>query len=237
MQCVVYHIPMERIRPVSVKQMIIETLSKEIVTCKILPGQVLNERELSLMLGVSRTPVREAIQFLATEGFITGSERKSWRVTVPDVNTICDVFGFRRIIELSGLDALFQLNDDQLLDYAGSLFDDINLDNVRQDRESYLKRDRELHRIFANSLGNSRAMETFNKLSVWVDWVRHLLPRNVITQNGLIEHKNLCAAIRARDLPESKRLLANHISRAEQDFVNLMSKSKNNNFIAEETVL
>lgn len=212
--------------------MIIDTLSEEIVNGRIPPGQILNERELSVTLGVSRTPVREAIQFLASEGFITGSERKCWKVTVPDADTIRDIFGFRLVIEVSGLEALFQENDKELLDFVGSLFDSIDLESIRQDRERYLVKDRELHKIFASSLNNMRVMETFNKLSVWVDWVRHLLPSNVITQSGLNEHKELCDSIKKRSLSESKYLLKKHINRAEQDFINLFSISEYNNYSA-----
>ena len=228
----VYHIPMEKLKPISVKQMIIQTLLKEIVSGSIPPGQILNERELSITLGVSRTPVREALQFLAAEGFITGSERKSWSVTVPDVDTIRDVFGFRIIIELAGLEALFTSEDEKMLERAGTLFDDVDLDMIIKDREDYLIRDRELHKIFACSIKNSRVMETFNKLSVWVDLVRQLLPRTVITQSGLNEHKLLCLAIKKRNLQEAKIILTDHIKRAELDFVNLMSQSRYNNFSA-----
>lgn len=220
---------MKKLKPVSVKQMIIDTLSEEIVTGKITPGNVLNERELSETLGVSRTPVREALQFLAAEGFITGSERKSWRVTIPDVKTIKDVFGFRTIIELAGLEALFKPENASAREQASKLFENITLESIKYTREEYLEKDRQLHNIMVMALENGQITNTYQKLSLWIEWVRHLLPVEVITQSGLREHKILCAAIMEHDLEKAKRALEEHIRRAKQDFVDLMEKSEYQN--------
>jgi len=217
---------MEKLNPISVKQMIINSLTEAIIEGQIAPGTVLTERNLSLTLGVSRTPVREALQVLTTEGFINGYDRKGWSVSVPDVDTIKNVFGFRAIIEGAGIESVFNTFSEKKLAYVGNLFSDIDLTIVKENKKLYLERDRELHQIIVASLDNSRVLDTFHKLNLWVDWVRNLLPPRVREESGLTEHKNICSAIANKEVSSAKELLIDHIKRAERDFIQLMTESQ-----------
>ena len=66
-------------------------LRKLILTTKLAPGSVVTERDLSSMLGISRTPVREAIHTLISEGLIVASETGRLAIFDPDIETVTNL--------------------------------------------------------------------------------------------------------------------------------------------------
>ncbi len=75
-----------------------------ILTRKLLPGMRLHQEELSRGLGISRTPLRQALTLLVEEGFVDGSMKGQYRVATMDVAGLLDLYRVRR--ELDGLAAL-----------------------------------------------------------------------------------------------------------------------------------
>ena len=69
-----------------------------ILTMKIKPGEIVSENNLSKQLGISRTPVREAIKALEQEGLIIASNRRK-RVYVLTVKEIEEIFELKKAIE------------------------------------------------------------------------------------------------------------------------------------------
>ena len=86
------------------------------MTFHFLPGERLNEAILAKELGVSRTPLREALNRLATEGFLTFSANNGFFRKSLDVKEIFDLYEFRMYLELSAVKlAVERATDEQLL--------------------------------------------------------------------------------------------------------------------------
>src|SRR5579864_5593062 len=75
-------------------------LRKMAMTFRFLPGERLNEAVLAKELGVSRTPLREALNRLATEGVLTFSVNNGFFRKTMDVKEIFDLYEFRMYLEL-----------------------------------------------------------------------------------------------------------------------------------------
>src|SRR5580698_6564125 len=104
----------------AVPQSVVDRVHRELrgmaMTFRFLPGERLNEAILAKELGVSRTPLREALNRLSTEGFLTFSANNGFFRKPLDVKEIFDLYEFRMYLELSAVKlAVERATDEQLL--------------------------------------------------------------------------------------------------------------------------
>lgn len=90
------HLPNE-----SVRQFVYRVLNNKIQLCELVPGTMLSENSLAAELGVSRTPVREALQDLAAQNLVEILPQRGNRVTLLDVKRIEDGFFVRQALEMA----------------------------------------------------------------------------------------------------------------------------------------
>jgi DNA-binding GntR family transcriptional regulator len=91
--------PATKTRPITLRQEVYERLKKDIITCDLVPGQLLNEGELAEQLEVSKTPVREALTQLKQDGLVELIPRKGYLVTTLTLRDIQEIFELRLILE------------------------------------------------------------------------------------------------------------------------------------------
>ncbi|WAL68400.1 GntR family transcriptional regulator [Amycolatopsis cynarae] len=85
--------------PASRTELVLERIRKAILTRELLPGQPLVEMELAQRLGVSKTPVREALKLLSGSGLVTFSPYKGASVSVVDEDLARQVYDVRLLLE------------------------------------------------------------------------------------------------------------------------------------------
>lgn len=85
--------------PASRTELVLEEIRRAILTRELLPGQPLVEMELAARLGVSKTPVREALKILSGSGLVTFSPYKGASVRVVDGELARSVFDLRLLLE------------------------------------------------------------------------------------------------------------------------------------------
>ena len=79
-------------------------LRQQLMEGALVPGQKINEAEIASLIGVSRTPVREAILRLRTEGLIEQVPGRGTFVREPDARELIELYELRRLIELHAVD-------------------------------------------------------------------------------------------------------------------------------------
>lgn len=89
-------------RPLALGDQVYQTLRANVRNGKILPGQTLQEVQLAAQLGVSRTPVREALTRLASDGLVT-SDGRSFVVPSLSLADVDDIYEVRLLIEPEAL--------------------------------------------------------------------------------------------------------------------------------------
>ena len=95
-----------------------ETIKEKLINCEYPPGSMLNENMLSSALGVSRTPVREALTRIEHEGFVKIIPKKGIYVTEVSLNDVLHIFDCRIEIEPVALKmAAPRLSAEHLLDF------------------------------------------------------------------------------------------------------------------------
>ncbi|MCR4443211.1 MAG: GntR family transcriptional regulator [Peptococcaceae bacterium] len=83
----------------AVGELVYNYLFEIIIKANILPGEKISTTKIAEELGISRTPVRTALDRLANEGFVERTDRKGFRVPPLNINDVIELYDFRKIIE------------------------------------------------------------------------------------------------------------------------------------------
>lgn len=181
------------------------------MTFRFLPGERLNEAVLAKELGVSRTPLREALNRLATEGFLTFSVNNGFFRKPLDVKEIFDLYEFRMHLELAAIRlAVERATEEQLTEIEAFLAESAR---EKPDRtiDELVALDEQFHEMLMKLTGNSQMLSSLRNINARIQFVRwfDMTERRSETQ---LQHAHIIAALRKRDMAESERLISKHIA-------------------------
>jgi DNA-binding GntR family transcriptional regulator len=179
------------LRSASLARSIYDELLADIVELRLSPGEFLLERKLSERLGVSRTPVREAIKRLIQDGWLIAEDGKRPVVRGFSLSDGRSFFEYRSMIEQFALNWAFENGESRRL--AGQL--DICARKMRKlesDKVGFIRADVNFHSEIINNVRNdylSRAWDTVGNQIIrmamfGMDYLR-------TTDKILSEHENL----------------------------------------------
>jgi DNA-binding GntR family transcriptional regulator len=201
---------LSKVKQLSLKQQAFESIKNAIIDQTILPGQILYERQLSEMLGISRTPVRESIPLLEMEGWVTSIPRKGTFVCDISVEDVEEVFQIRRAIEVLVVELLIPVISDREIENIERLYG--AQAKLTEDKNKFILTDKDFHIYLAELSGNRRLVQLMGTLSDQLRWfgVRALKAPNRNEQT-LKEHALVINAIKNRDVEKAKKAVLNHI--------------------------
>lgn len=188
-------------------------LREDIVERRLLPGQRLVERELIEKLGVSKTPVREALARLKKDGFVEGNSRQSASVIRISRKDVAEIYNLREVLE--GLAATC-VADKITPEKAEELLSNIRLSEncVRENNlKEYTRLDLKFHNLVEIISENKRLYEMMQYLRYQVK----VLMTTSITLPGrgvkvsLSEHKKIVEAIINQNPNLAGRMAKKHV--------------------------
>jgi len=207
-----------------------QAMRQAIVTCTIKPGERLNVEELAEKFGVSLTPVRGAIQQLATEGLIDIRPRSGTFVASLSSQEVDETFKIRCALEcLAGEEAVRRITPEQIRRLKELLRAMKKKVVTDEDRKTHDKDNSELHQIIVEAAGNRKLQEMYNALNAHIKIVRiHAAETNwpVRMQEEQAEHEAIVAAIDARDGAALTAALRKHIYRAKDSMLAALKASE-----------
>ena len=185
-------------------------LRELIVHLEFAPGDVLREDELRERLGIGRTPIREALQRLEREHFVTVIPRRGMFVAGIDVSELSMLFETRAVMEpyaarlaaLRGSPTHWVEMDVALESHDGS-------DVTAAD---HLATDRICHEIMWQAAGNRFLMDTLDMLYAQSDRLWHLYSGDVGDIAAAVdEHRAILDALRSGDADDAAALVESHV--------------------------
>lgn len=192
---------------------LVETLYSNIramaVDFRLRPGERVNEVVLSRALNASRTPLREALNRLVAEGFLTFESGKGFFCRTYSVTEIQDLYQLRQAIERFAVQLAVEHASDGALDELGRFLDRTAGEEGRSPEE-LLAWDEHFHETIAGLAGNAELLRTLRNINArirffrWVD----MESRRGRTQG---EHRAILSAIAARDAAAAGALMDEHI--------------------------
>ncbi|GAB1428035.1 GntR family transcriptional regulator [Aminivibrio sp.] len=192
---------------------IYEKIKKGILSLEFPPGSTLQERSLAEELGVSRTPVREAVHRLAQEGWLLVNSRKSIQVRSVAAADMREVFQARRLLELNALNILisagFSKKSGRCMEHMLSV-----MKESRGTLFSFISADQSFHSLLF-SAGNSRLRGFWNSVSEEMIWLGMLAMNEKRYDDVLAEHGKISEAVINGKKRAAKEALLDHLDNTE----------------------
>ncbi|WP_286957066.1 GntR family transcriptional regulator [Brevibacterium sp. UBA7493] len=187
-------------------------LSHEIRTARVRPGQMLVEPEVAEKYGVSRTPARETLRLLASEGWLQVLPRKGYFVRPLELQDVSEVMQLRIAIEPAlGAEAAKQ-STPRLISTLRQLIDEQHEPGA--DREQQLDRAERFHLAVAEASGNRRAHGVLLPLINEISRLHHAVPKvadHVTSEVERQAHLDIADALEARDPGSTQALIREHL--------------------------
>lgn len=190
-----------------------DQLRRAIVHGELSPGAKISEKELCEQFGVSRTPVREALKILSTEGLVQLMQNRGASVTDLTWEDMQHAFPVMGALEaLAGELACDNATDAQI-ERAEALQARMIAMFERGDRKGYFRVNEEVHQLIIDASGNTALPRLMRTVSGQVRRARYKanLSRERWEQ-AIAEHEEILAALKARDARRMNRLMKAHLA-------------------------
>jgi len=209
--------------PASLTSQAYAAIRQAIIDVQVRPGEPIAENTLARWLGMSRTPVREAILRLRQEGWVYSIHRKGLFVSPVSLSD------FRQVYEtLEGLEAVIarlviERATDADLDRVDALLRQQETATEADDRAAWTAASRGFHTLLADLAGNRYIAETRARLMDQMGRASRLTLRlRPRPTEPTSEHGALYKAIRRRDVPAAMLLAHEHRARVRQESIALL---------------
>ncbi|MDO4745689.1 MAG: GntR family transcriptional regulator [Bacillota bacterium] len=199
------------------REMVYEELKMQILTGAIVPGTRMMEVELAKEIGVSRTPIREAIRKLEKEGLVTIEPRRGAYASQISTEDMVEILEVRQNME--GLAAFFaasRMSEEKMVELkeVSKCYNEaVKAGNM----EDMIKHDTKFHRIIVESCNNKVLVQMIEQLQELVLRFRYIYYDNFKrAENMPEEHAEILAAIENGDAEAARYAADVHIDRLKE---------------------
>lgn len=203
------------------REIVYEELKMQILTGKITPGTRMMEVDLAEQMGVSRTPIREAIRKLEKEGLVTIEPRKGAYASQISVKDMVDILEVRQDMEgLAAYLASYRMTPDQM-DALEKIAEAYNTAVEEGNMAEMISNDAAFHNLIVESCNNSILLMMINQLQELVLRFRYIYYDNFKRAEKMPEeHMAIMDAIREGRAAEARAAADVHIERLKDMVIN-----------------
>lgn len=194
----------------------LRAIRENILRLELIPGSMVSENELAMLLGLSRTPVREALMELAKVRLVDIYPQRGSAIAPIDYDLVEEACFMRRVLECAVVELACQnVTSESKVEMADNL--------LLQERclaanraEALLQLDNSLHRLLFRMARREHTWELLAGFTVHFDRVRSM---SLLTSNerNVADHRAIVRAVMNEDPASARRLMENHLSRYKVD--------------------
>lgn len=204
--------PIER---VATSTLIAEQLREAIMSGAIPQGSQLGEADLAARFGVSRGPLREAMQRLVQEGLVRSERHRGLFVTELTSADISDIYLARTAIERAAVDLVVETAPERAANALDRVVARMLSAADRGDSAALSRNDLTFHEVLVAESGSARLQRMASTLLVETRMCLAALPRRYVAPHELAtEHQEIAAAIRKGNRRRAHQLLDAHMQDA-----------------------
>ncbi len=187
-------------------------LKARVVGFDIRPGERLNEVALAREMGISRTPLREALNQLVAERLIEFRPGTGFSCRLLEPQAIFDLYEMRQVIEVTSIRlAILRASDEALRAVREDLFRD-GLDVTGLTVAEAVERDEAFHMSVARLSGNGAMVQALERVNDQIRFIRWVGMAARVTETKA-EHRKMAEALVARRADKAADVMADHIGR------------------------
>ena len=192
------------------------------------PGSQVLEMELAADLGMSRTPVREALVRLQNERFVQLIPRHGMRVVPLSVQDLRDMYEVLTSLELTAIERLARLDlEAPTVEAIEAALDDMDQALKKKDIDAWVKADEKFHRTLVSLSGNARLAAMAEMLWEQGHRARMTTVRlRASLEMSNREHRDVVRAILRHDVRQARALHAKHRQRATDEIIKILQQTR-----------
>jgi DNA-binding GntR family transcriptional regulator len=193
------------------------------ISFEIRPAERLNEIALAKHLGVSRTPLREALNRLCSEGFLTFSTNHGFFRKPLEVKEIFDLYEFRQKLEVAAVKLSVERATTDQLALIDEFLEQSSKEVASRSTLEMVALDEEFHEQLMTLSENSEMLHSLKNINGRIRYVRwvDMDGRRTTTQG---EHKAIMKKLRDRDTDGTAQLLSHHIGHRLESIIETVEK-------------
>jgi DNA-binding GntR family transcriptional regulator len=198
-------------QPKPLAKLAYDRLRASILTGELNEDELYNEMVLAKQLGISRTPVREALLELSIQGLVTFLPRKGVVVNQFRRQDVEEIFELRWVIELYAIQRVAEASKDYDLSKIERSIRDQKKAVNRKDIIGYLNANAVFHRTFSELINNQRFLTIFENIS---DLIQLMGIQGAIAdrvQETIPEHENILKAVKQGNAQKARKAMENHL--------------------------
>ena len=211
----------------SLEEKVYLSLEEQIISQKLCPGESVTEMKLSRELGVSRTPVREALQRLDREGLIKLIPNKGAVVLGISEQDLMDIYKIRMRLEGLAARIAAEKRDEA---FCRELRDNVELTEFYMTKgniEKVKNLDSEFHDIIYRCCESRMLGKTLSELHRYISSYRKLsLAASGRIDRSLSEHREIYEAIAGGKADSADALMSEHVERALENLLQILNKDE-----------
>lgn len=199
-------------RPKSLTDLAVERIRTAIVTGPLQFGQALSESVLAAMLGMSKTPVREALLRLRHEGLVVVHPQRGTFVFQLDETEVAHICQFRSVVECEALADAMKHRHAELLQALEACLADMGKAFAKKDHSAFPRLDTDFHNALVLHCDNSYLKSAYGMVSAQITALRYRLPiENEQVTHCQDNHDIVVEAVRNLDSRKAQAILRGHI--------------------------
>jgi len=209
----------QRIERKSLAQQIADELRDLILLEKLAPGATIPERETASALGVSRTPLRESLRILASEGLVEIAPNRAPRVADPSLEELEDLLQVQGALEALAGELACEKATSAQLDAIEAQEREMRKTSGKSEPLAFFQRDMAFHKAIVVASRNRVLIEAHatNNARLWR--ARFISSRQQVNRPATLDqHERIAAALAGRDRVETAAALREHL---ESGFINI----------------
>jgi DNA-binding GntR family transcriptional regulator len=213
-------------KPESLADQAYNLIRKDILTGTLAPNEELREEKFAMELGISRTPLREAIRRLATDGLVVLQTGKPAIVSSFTKEDALHQMEVRKLLETYNIE---QVASFVTPTFINTLKDNLKLQKRAADKNDFhefIDLDREFHLILANQNPNKKLREMIHTINTGVNRAFLILantyPISAMEASG--EHENIVTALEEKDEVAATKAMLEHMDNIERRFLHYYKK-------------
>ncbi len=208
-------------KPESLADQAYDLIRKDILIGTLAPNEELREEKFALELGISRTPLREAIRRLATDGLVILQTGKPAIVSSFTKEDALHQMEVRKLLETYNIEQVAHHVTPQFLKTLK-----VNLTLQKQaadknDFHEFIELDREFHLLLANQNPNTKLKEMIHAINTGVNRAFLILantyPISAMEASG--EHEHIVTALEKQDASTARKMMLEHMDNIERRFL------------------
>jgi DNA-binding GntR family transcriptional regulator len=207
------------LRRTSLRDQVLRAIRSGLVTGQIVPGVVYSAAALAAQLGVSNSPVREAMLALVDEGLMEVVPNRGYRPVTLRAADTAEIIQLRELLEVPAVGLAAESDIRDIYAALENLVAVIEETAMAGDVAGNLDADREFHLMLVGAGGNQRLTRLVAGLR---DQARLYNLRHLAESGGLrasaAEHRPLLAAVASGDRPRAERLMRAHLAHLTTDW-------------------